>query len=79
MVKRTCISIPVKTVHTNLFKIMASCINLQLPIVILKESTHLDMHHHKTHMYINFQQNRVSTPVKTVHTNIFAKKNICNL
>ena len=31
------------------------------------------MHHHKTYMYINFQQNRVSRSVKTVHTNIFAK------
>ena len=31
------------------------------------------MHHHKTYMYINFQQNRVSRSVKTVHTNLFAK------
>ena len=53
---------------------MASCINFQLPIVILKKSILLDMHHLKTHMYINFQQNRVTRSVKTVHTNIFAKK-----
>ena len=26
-------------------------------------------------MYINFQQNRVSRSVKSVHTNLFAKKN----
>ena len=52
---------------------MASCINLQLPIVILNKLILLDMHHHKTYMYINFQQNRVSRPVKTVHTNLFAK------
>ena len=32
------------------------------------------MHHRKTYMYINFQQNRVSRTVKTVHTNLFAKK-----
>ena len=32
------------------------------------------MHHRKTYMYINFQQNRVSRSVKTVHTNLFAKK-----
>ena len=51
---------------------IASCINLQLPIVILKISIHLDMHHHETYMYINFQQNRVSRSVKTVHTNLFA-------
>ena len=31
------------------------------------------MHHRKTYMYINFQQNRVSRSVKTVHTNLFAK------
>ena len=33
------------------------------------------MHHHKTYMYINFQQNRVSISAKTVHKNVFAKKN----
>ena len=27
----------------------------------------LDMHHHKTYMYINFQQNQVKTQVMTVH------------
>ena len=36
------------------------------------------MHYRKTYMYINFQQNRVSRSVKkllkTVHTNLFAKK-----
>ena len=32
------------------------------------------MHHRKTYMYINFQQNWVSRSVKTVHTNLFAKK-----
>ena len=31
----------------------------------------------KTYTYINFQQNRVSRSVKTVHTNLFAK--ICKL
>ena len=31
------------------------------------------MHHCKTCMYINFQQNRVSRSVKTVHTNLFAR------
>ena len=46
---------------------------MQLPIVILEKSIPLDMHHHKTYMYINFQQNWVSRSVKTVHTNLFAK------
>ena len=32
------------------------------------------MHHHKTWMYINFQQNQVCRSVKTVHTNLFAKR-----
>ena len=31
------------------------------------------MHHHKTYMYINFQQNRANRSVITVHTNLFAK------
>ena len=29
------------------------------------------MHHRVTYMYINFQQNRVSRSVKTVHTSLF--------
>ena len=32
------------------------------------------MYHRKTYMRIFFQQNRVSRSVKTVHTNLFAKK-----
>ena len=35
------------------------------------------MHHRKTYMYNNFQQNRVGRSVKTVHTNLFAKFLIC--
>ena len=31
------------------------------------------MHHHKTYMYINFQQNQVKIQVMTVHTSLFAK------
>ena len=52
---------------------MASYINLQLPIGILKKIYYLDMHHHKTYMYINFQQNWVKTQVVTVLTSLFAK------
>ena len=61
----------VKTVHTNLLA------QYRTPIVVLKKSIILDMHHHNTYMQINFQQNRLSISVKTVHTNLFAK--ICNL
>ena len=32
------------------------------------------MHHHKTYMYVNFQQNRVNRSVITANTNVFAKK-----
>ena len=32
------------------------------------------MHHRKTYMHINFQQNRVSRSVKNVHTFFFCKK-----
>ena len=35
-------------------QIIATCINLQLPIVILKKKDYLDMHHRITYMYINF-------------------------
>ena len=32
------------------------------------------MHHRTTYMHSNFQQNRVSRSVKTVHTNLLAKQ-----
>ena len=35
------------------------------------------MHHRKTYMYINFQQNRVSRTVKSLHTNLLAKIASC--
>ena len=81
IVKSTCISIFRKIAFVDQSKPcaqiyllnMASCINLQLPIVIFKESIILDMHHHKTYMYINFQQNWVKTQVVTVLTSLFAK------
>ena len=38
-------------------QIIASCINLQLPTVVLKKKLIiLDMHHHITYMYLNFQE-----------------------
>ena len=60
--------------HKFICKKITSCIHLQLPIVIFKKSILLDMHHHKTYMYINFQQNLVKTQVMTVHTSLFVKK-----
>ena len=53
---------------------VASCIDLQLPIIIWKKLIILDMQHHKTYMCINFQQNRVETQVVTVRTSLFTKK-----
>ena len=47
----------VKTVRTNIFENIASfacCINLQLPIVILKKSIISVMRNRKTYMYTNF-------------------------
>ena len=40
-----------------------------IPIVFFKSITS-DMHHHKTYMYINFQQNQVCI----VQSRLFAKK-----
>ena len=63
----------VKTVHTNLFAKIASCINLHLPIVIKKKIIS-DMRHRKTCMFINFLQTRVSRSVKTVHIIIYLQE-----
>ena len=38
---------------------IACCINLQLPILFFVKSNNSDIHHRKTYMHINFQQNRV--------------------
>ena len=67
------VSRSVKTVRRNIFgKICKLHKFATIPIVILKKSILLDMHHHKTYMYNNFQQNLVCRSVKTVHTNLFA-------
>ena len=59
----------VKTVHTNLFaqyrklhKFATTNSNFE------KKKILLYIHHHKTYMYINLQQNQVKTQVMTVHT-----------
>ena len=64
--------------HKIICKKIASCINLQLPIVILKKKIISEMRHRKTYMHINFQQNRVGRSVKIVCTNIIAKNTISN-
>ena len=52
---------------------IASCTNLQLPVIIYFKSTLSDKHHLKTYIHVNFQQNRVSRYFKTVFTNLFPK------
>ena len=81
IIKRTCISIFSKIRFVDQSKPctqiylqkVASCINLQILIVILKKLIISDMSHREMYMHINFQQTRVSRSVKTVHTNLFAK------
>ena len=65
-----------------LFKCFAktSKVNLQLPIVILKNQLfrHASSYHVHVHVgHINFQQTQVSRSVQTVHTNLFANVASC--
>ena len=48
------VSRSVKTVHTNVFAKIISCIDLQIPMVFSKKSIISDKHHPITYMYINF-------------------------
>ena len=70
--QQTRVSRSVQTMHTKLFakrrkldKFATTNSNSE------KKTILLDMLHHKTDMYINFQQNRVNRSVITVHTNVF--------
>ena len=48
------VSRSVKTIHTNVFAKIISCIDLQIPIVFSKKSIISDKHHRITYMYIYF-------------------------
>ena len=48
------VSRSVKTVHTNVFAKIMSCIDLQILIVFSKKSIITDKHHRITYMYIYF-------------------------
>ena len=64
------------TVHTNVFA-KKKCNSHKFTTTdsnFFFKSTFSDIHHRKTYMYINSQQNRVSRSVKNVHTNLFMKK-----
>ena len=56
----------VKTVHTNLFAQYRKLHKLATTNSNFEKKVLLDMHHHKTYMYINFQQDQVKTQVMTV-------------
>ena len=60
-----------------LFRCFAKTSNFQSKFATtnsnFEKNNYLDMHHHITYMYINFQQTLVSRSVQTVHTNLFAK------
>ena len=64
----------VMTVHTSLFAKNRKLHKFATTTNIFFKSILSDMHHRKMYMHIHFQQNRVSRSVKTVHTNLFAKK-----
>ena len=73
--QQTRVSRSVQTVHTNLFaktrnlhKFATTNSNIEE-----KNTLYLDMHHHKTYMYINFQQNWINRSVITMHTKVFRK------
>ena len=67
------VSRSVKTVHTDLFAKNSKLQKFATTNNNFKKSIFLDMHHHETYMYINFQQNRGNRSVIIVHTNVFAK------
>ena len=53
---------------------MASWYKLEPTNSNFEKVNFLTMHHQKTYMYINFQQNRINRSVIAVHTILFAKK-----
>ena len=59
--------------HTNLFAQYRKLHTFATTNSNFEKKIILDMHDHKTYMYINFQQNQVKTQVMTVHTSLFAK------
>ena len=60
----------VKTVHSNLFAQYRNLHKFPTTNSNFEKKNLLDIHHHKTYMYNNFQQNRVKTQVMTVPIDI---------
>ena len=72
--QQTRVSRSVQTVHTNIFannRNLHKCATTNSNFE--KKTMYLHMHHHKTYMFINFQQNRINRSVIIVHTNVFRK------
>ena len=67
------VSRSVKTVYTYIFVNSRKSHKFATANSNFEKAILLEIHHRETHMYINFQQNRVCRSVKTVHTNLFAK------
>ena len=63
----------VKTAHTNLFVQYRKLHKFATTNSNFEKKIFLDMHHHKTYMYNNLQQNQIKPQIKTVHTSLFAK------
>ena len=72
--QQTRVSRSVQTLHTNIFANNRKLHKFATTNSNFEKKMNLDMHHHKTYMYINFQQNRINRSVITVHTNVFRKK-----
>ena len=62
------VSRSVKTVYTNLFAKNCKLHKFATTNSNFEKLIFLDMHHHKTYMYINFQQNQAKTQVVTACT-----------
>ena len=62
----------VKTVHTKQFAKNRKLLKYATYNSNLENKLLSDIHHRITYIIINFQQDRVSRSVKTVHTNLFA-------
>ena len=72
--QRNQVKTQVMTVHISLFAKNRKLHKFATTKTIFFKLTLSIMYHRKTYMHINFQQNRVSRSVKTVHTKIYLQK-----
>ena len=68
------VSKSVKTVRTNIFAKKCKLHKFAtMPIILFYKSITSDMHHHKTYMYINLQQNRVNMIIQNCAHKLICK------